>query len=101
MIPDTYLIDLISALRKMPQEAVVPDGFGEMISIMDGNKVIFERDVYVKISDMLKYSLEALADDFVGYYCNCFISHDCDDADDKIGVTLIGMWESYAEDMKK
>lgn len=97
-----YLSVLIEALELMPQDGVLPHGFGEPISYRGYYEDLAFLPVRnAKVSDMLAHAKGALGKTFEGYKGGDFTMHEYTavwiaeygtSAGDKIGPTLINMW---------
>ena len=99
-----HLEELISELEKMPQDGIVPFGFGEPDSYRGYyDQLAFAPVKDAKVSDMLVFAKSALGKTFTGYkggeyemdgFTDCWIAEYGTSAGDKIGMTLINMWRS-------
>ena len=99
---DIHLKELIEELKKLPQDKIVPFGFGEPDCYRGSYEdIAFEPVVNAKVSDMLAYAEGTLGSTSESYkggqyamdeYTDCYIAeYDCY-SQDKIGMTLISMW---------
>lgn len=99
------LRDLIEELQLMPQDGVVPFGFGAPASYRGYyEQLAFEPLENAKIADMLAYAESAVGATFEGYKggdftmddeSDCWIASYGASGGTKIGWTLIGMWRAY------
>lgn len=101
------LKDLIEWLEKQNPDAVVPHGFGEPMSFRGYYEdVAFEPLENARLGDMLEHARDALGKTFTGYkggeytmkdYTDCWIaSYGSSYQADKIGVTMLKLWETCA-----
>lgn len=98
-----HLQTLIEELEKLPQDGIVPFGFGAP----DSYRGYYSELAFVPmecsiISEMLDHAKSALGKTFTGYkggeytmgeYAECYIAEYGCSAGDKIGMTLIKMWQ--------
>ena len=94
--------NLIKELEKLPQDAIVPYGFGEPMSYRgDYCQLCFEPAKDAVIGDMLKYAKSAMNKTFGGYKGGDYEMHEWSDCHidaysqcggDRIGMVLINMW---------
>lgn len=96
-----YLKTLIEQLEQLPQDKILPFGFGKPMSYRGYyEELAFEPIQEAKVSDMLDYAKSAMGATFTGYkggeftmgeMTDCYIAeYGC--SGDKIGPTLINMW---------
>lgn len=94
---------LIEELSKLPQDAVVKDGFGEPMSYRGYyDQCAFEPKENAKIGDMLAHAKAAIGPVFHGYkggeyrystYTDCWIAEYGCTADDSITMAQIKLWQ--------
>ena len=101
------LKDLIEWLEKQNPDAVVPYGFGEPMSYRGYyDDVAFAPVENARLGDMLEHAKSALGATFEGYkggsftmygYTACWIAEYGDSDGDKIGKTMMHLWEVTAK----
>lgn len=100
-----HLKELIEQLELLPQDGVLPFGFGEPMSYRGYyEELAFEPIENAKVSDMLAHAKSAMGKTFTGYkggefemgeFSDCYIAEYGTNAGDKIGMTLINMWRNH------
>lgn len=101
-----HLKELIEWLEKQTPDAVVPHGFGEPMSYRGYYEdLAFEPVENARLGDMLKHAKSALGKTLTGYKggeyemgeaTNCWIAEYGTSEGDKIGPTILKLWEACA-----
>lgn len=100
------LQDLIDWLERQDADAIVPHGFGSPMSYRGYyDELAFEPVENARLGDMLDHARGALRATFTGYkggeftmdeYTYCWIAEYGTSEGDKIGPTILKLWEATA-----